>query len=79
MVGRDREYNYCENMENLYITKVVRVGNSLGVIIPKNILVGINFKRGDTIMFSEYAPGQVMLRCLTDIEIRNLKIRVAKI
>lgn len=66
-------------MENLDITKVVRVGSSFGVIIPRKVLIGINWQRGDTIMFSNYQTGQVTLRALTDVEIKYIKNKVGKI
>lgn len=40
------------NMEPLRITKVLRVGDSLGIIIPKDILNVTNLKRGDQVFIA---------------------------
>ena len=60
-------------MENLYVTKVLKIGNSLGVVIPKEILVGIHMQRGDYVVFSGLGLGRFTARHLTDIEIKELK------
>lgn len=60
-------------MENLYFTKVIKVGTSLGIIIPKNILTGIEWKRGDMIIFASYKTGQLLARSLSDSEIQEIK------
>ena len=66
-------------MESLYITKVVRIGTSLGIIIPKNITKGINWQRGDTILFTDFGVGQLTARLLTSVEVNALKKRVEKL
>lgn len=48
-VGRDIHYYISYNMEPLKITKIIRVGASLGIIIPKTILDAVDLKRGDQI------------------------------
>lgn len=47
--GRDREYYIVYNMEQLRVTKVLRVGDSLGIIIPKAILKACCLERGDQV------------------------------
>lgn len=54
-------------MEQLRVTKVVRVGSSLAVIIPKALLCAVDFRRGD----------QVFLAVREDLslEIKKLNIK----
>lgn len=36
-------------MENLRITKVIKVGTSNGIIIPKEVLTAVGLERGDQV------------------------------
>lgn len=47
--GPDIEYYTSYNMETLRITKVIRVGDSLGIIIPKEVLKATALERGDQV------------------------------
>lgn len=60
-------------MENLRITSVQRIGNSLGVIIPAHVARELGFTRGDQIVFAVYSENQIVLRKLTQEEIINIK------
>lgn len=73
------EYNYNINMENVDITKVVKVGTSLGIIIPKHILTSCEIERGDHIVFGLFTEGQFFVRKLTEKELRHLRPQVIKI
>lgn len=73
------EYNYYINMENVDITKVVKVGTSLGIIIPKHILTSCEIQRGDHIVFGLFTEGQFFVRKLTEKELRHLRPQVIKI
>lgn len=47
--GGDILYYYNINMEQLRITKVIKVGTSLGIIIPKEVLNACALERGDQV------------------------------
>jgi len=38
-------------------TKIIAVGNSAGIILPKEILVRLNLEKGDTVYITEGAEG----------------------
>lgn len=50
--GGDIEYYINYNMEPLKITKIIRVGDSLGIIIPKELLESTALKRGDQVFLA---------------------------
>lgn len=60
-------------MEDIYLTKVVRVGSSKGIIIPTNILNALNWQRGDTIIFILANPEQLIIKRVSDKDIHELK------
>lgn len=66
-------------MENVDITKVVKVGTSLGIIIPKQILTSCEIQRGDHIVFGLFTEGQFFVRKLSEKELRHLRPQVIKI
>lgn len=45
-----------------YTRKIGRMGNSLGVSLPKSLAAKLNISQGDEIEFSENAAGEVVLR-----------------
>ena len=55
------------------MTKIVRVGSSLGVIVPVNILRGMNWQRGDVLVFSPMDNDVLALKRLSDKEVRELR------
>jgi len=40
--------------------KITQIGNSLGVILPKEVLAELKARKGDTLLVSS-APGAIML------------------
>lgn len=60
-------------MINVQITKVIRVGNSLSVVIPVNILRELGIKRGDQIVFAIAEGDVICMRKISDAE--KLKIK----
>lgn len=72
-VGGVYVYNYNNYMESIYITKLVKIGSSEGVVIPQTILKSYNWQRGDMLVFGFAAPEQLFLKRLTDMEIRRIK------
>lgn len=49
-------------VELRYIRKIGRMGNSLGVSLPKRLAEKYNISQGDEIEFSENDRGEVVLR-----------------
>lgn len=60
-------------MEEIYITKIVKVGNSKAVVIPSNVMDGLNWKRGDRVIFTFAADDQLIVKRIDDETIRKLK------
>lgn len=60
-------------MDNLYTTKLVKIGTSRGVIIPTNILSGLNWQRGDSVIFTFGYDDALIIKKLDDESIRRLK------
>ena len=71
--GWGNVYNYNNNMETIYITKLVKIGTSEGVIIPKEILNGFHWQRGDQLVFGFAQGDQLFIRRLSDYELQNIK------
>lgn len=69
MGGRGLWYYNSYNMEQLHITKVIMVGNSLGVILPKNILDAINLQRGDQVYFLINEDSSITIKKINTIKI----------
>jgi antitoxin MazE len=51
-----------KSFESRYIRKVGRMGNSLGVSLPKNLADKLNISQGDEIEFFENDRGEVVLK-----------------
>jgi len=60
-------------MQNLYTTRLTRLGNSLAIIIPKSILTAQNLQRGDLFGFGIYDDNKIILKKLSDKEILQIK------
>lgn len=60
-------------MEELYITKIVLTGTSLAVVVPRNVLAGLGWQRGDRVYFTFADDDQLIVRRMTDDIIRKLK------
>ena len=58
-------------MINVKITKLIKVGDSLGVIIPKNILEALKWERGDQIVFGIYDEQNIIIKKVTNIELKQ--------
>jgi len=78
-MGWGRVYNYYNNMENVNITKVIKVGTSLGIIIPKQLLTDLNILRGDHVVFGLFSEGQFFVRRLSVNEVQQLRPQLIKI
>lgn len=60
-------------MERIYLTKIVKIGTSLGVVLPKEILAACMWDRGDYISFGVIAGPTLVARQLSDQEVKRLK------
>lgn len=61
------------------MTKVIKVGTSLGIIIPKSLLTDLNILRGDHVVFGLFSEGQFFVRKLSTNELRQLRPQVINI
>lgn len=71
--GRGIVYYNSYNMQIMYISKVLKIGNSLGLVVPIEILRAHKIERGDTVVFGFAGNGQIFFRKITDQEIQNIK------
>ena len=69
----DTYYNNGTDMETLVLVKIVQTGSSCGVIIPSGILRQLNLQRGDFLSLTVRGEAVLVLRPVTDAEIRALK------
>ena len=60
-------------METLIITKVIRVGNSNAIVIPRPILKALNIQRGDQMAFGVYADDVICVRKISQSDLRKIK------
>ena len=60
-------------METIFITKIIKVGDSHGVIIPVNILNAYHWQRGDIVIFGFAADQVLFLKRPSDIELQKIK------
>lgn len=60
-------------MQTVFITKIIKVGSSQGIVIPIPILHGMKWNRGDFVVFGFGGNDQILLRRLTDKELRDMK------
>lgn len=60
-------------MEAIHITKLVKVGDSQGVIIPSNIRKAYGWERGDLLVFVFVNDTNLTIRRLTRQEIEEIK------
>lgn len=60
-------------MDNLYITRLILIGTSKGIVVPAEILNGLKWQRGDQLIFTFAADDQLIIRRVTNEQIRALK------
>ncbi len=60
-------------MENIYTTKIIKIGTSKGVVIPLDILNALNWQRGDSVIFTLAADDHLIIKKLNDETLRRLK------
>lgn len=72
-MGYALAYTYNNYMENIFITKLVKIGTSKGIVIPVNILRAYNWQRGDTLIFGFSGGDQLSIKRLSDRDFEYLK------
>ncbi len=60
-------------MKALHFTKLVKVGTSLGVVIPSNVVRALGWERGDILVFGFAGTDQLVIKRVTDVEFQELK------
>lgn len=58
--GRVLVYTKHTDMQSIFISKIHRIGTSLGIVIPVEILRAYNWQRGDFVIFG-FAGGEQLL------------------
>ena len=71
--GGDNDYTDCTDMEVLYTAKVINNGSSKAIILPRPVIDGLGWKRGDRVVFTFAGEDQLIVRRLTDEMIREIK------
>ena len=66
------EYNDSNDMQYLQTTKIIRTGNSLCIVLPKNILTGAGLARGDQVAFGIAGPNTLAIYRLTREQVEGL-------
>lgn len=60
-------------MESFFITKLIKVGTSQGIVIPREILDAYKWERGDVLVFGFAGTEQLLVKRVSDVEIQKLK------
>lgn len=60
-------------MERFYTTKIVKIGSSCGIVLPKDILAACMWERGDQVSFGVISGPTLVIRQISEQEIRRLK------
>ena len=50
-------YNICNNEMAMYTLKLTSIGNSVGVVLPKELLARLKLAKGDTVYVTESPDG----------------------
>jgi antitoxin component of MazEF toxin-antitoxin module len=56
----------------IYQKKILKYGNSLALVIPYELISGLGWQRGDTIIFVPETKDRVTMRHVTDVEMLRL-------
>lgn len=55
------------------MSKLIKIGNSHGLVVPIEILRALKIERGDFVIYGFQPDGSVCFRKVTDIEIQKFK------
>lgn len=69
-------YTNYTNMETISLSKIMRVGSSLCVVIPKPYLTALKWQRGDIVILGATQDNILKIRLVTDLEIKQIKDNV---
>lgn len=61
-------------MDNIIITKIIKTGNSLCVVIPTSLRKALSFQRGDYVILQPTAENTLSARKLSSKEIQQIKL-----
>lgn len=59
-------------MEIARIGRVLKIGNSVGVVLPVELTRGLNIRRGDLVTFAVLSETGIVIRKLLDREVKAL-------
>lgn len=65
-------------MEKLYLTKLMRFGTGHCFIMPQELKRALEIERGDYVTMAAYDEGVVLIKKVTDAELRALKPKYIK-
>lgn len=60
-------------MPNVRLQRVIKVGTSLAVVLPIDACRALNIKRGDPVSFGIFEENTIVIRRLTDADIKVLR------
>jgi antitoxin component of MazEF toxin-antitoxin module len=60
-------------MQSVFISKILRIGTSEGIVLPRNILNALKWERGDFVVFGFAGNEQIFIKRMTDEDMRKLK------
>lgn len=59
--------------------RIIKVGNSLAVVLPVEIVRGLEIQRGDVVALSVTQSDQVVIKLFADYELREMRIPLPEI
>lgn len=62
-------------MDNVRLQSVIKIGSSLGVVLPKPVCKALGIERGDRITFAVFEHNTVVVRKLSAAELKALQPR----
>lgn len=66
-------YTYNKYMQYIRTSKIMRVGTSLSIVIPVEILRALKMERGDQVVFGVYDDNTIIIKKIPDNELRNFQ------
>jgi antitoxin component of MazEF toxin-antitoxin module len=67
-------YNDNHDMERVRITKVIKSGTSLAVVIPKSVLEAVELERGDQVVFGIVDDKTIAIRKISGEELKAIRL-----
>ncbi len=53
----DGRYDICYNIITMTVLKLTQIGNSVGVVLPREVLAKLKLEKGDTVYLTESPSG----------------------